>query len=227
MNRQTQVKSIRVRSRAARLEGERIQPTEWTPKKSWGRRIVQLDRLARNMAVVAGLFLLVVAVRNSTAPEAQSVFGAIQQSASMEWDESLGKLSFVGAILPESVRAVWQETPSVEVFAPVSGSVVHAWSRAEPYLMIESTLSDVRAAADGEVMSIAHGVDEERIVRIRHDDTSETLYGNLQECYVQVGDLVLSGDPIGSLISEKPLAFELRVEGRSVDPSQRLLPMPE
>lgn len=230
MNNQTQVKNMRVRSRAARLQKSvhtQSRVEELPIRSSFGERFLKLDRLVRNLVVVGCLFLVVVAVRNVGTPETQSVFSAIQASAGMQWDESVGKLSFVNAILPQSIQAVWNEEAGISVFAPSNGEVVHAWSQNEPYLMIDGSLQDVRAAADGEVMSIAHGLDEERIVRIRHDDHTETLYGNLQSCYVEVGDQVYAGDVFAEVINGLPLAFELRVEGRSVDPAGRLMPMPE
>ena len=226
---QTQVRNMKVKSRAARLEvplGESARVEE-LPRRGHdlGKKLLRLDQLARNLAVVGCLFLVVVAVRNTSAPEAQSVFGALKEGAGMEWDESVGKLSFVNSLLPQSIQAVWNERDVSEVFAPVSGDVVHAWSQAEPYLMIQSGLTDVRAAADGEAISIAHGLDEERIVRIRHDDDTETLYGNLEACYVEVGDRVQAGQIFAGLLDGQPLSFELRVDGRSVDPEGKLLPV--
>ncbi len=228
---QTQVRNMKVKSRATRLETPVSAPArveELPPRRhNLGRKLLKLDELTRNLAVVGCLFLVVVAVRNTTAPEAQSVFGALKEGAGMEWDESVGKLSFVNSLLPKSIQAVWNERENTEVFAPVNGEVVHAWSRSEPYLMIRSGVTDVRAAADGEVMSVAHGLDEERVVRIRHDDGTETLYGNLESCYVEVGDQVLAGQVFAGLLDGRPLSFELRVDGRSVDPEGKLLPMEE
>ena len=89
------------------------------------------------------------------------------------------------------------------------------------------SMDDIRAAADGEVMSIAHGPDEERIIRVRHDDGTEALYGNLQHCYVEAGQRVYAGEIIASLIGDQPLAFELRVDGRSVDPRGKMIPFDE
>lgn len=221
---------MKVKSRAARLQnavGNLARVEELPSRPTWGERLLQLDKLARNLIVVGCLFMVVVAVRNTTTSEAQSVFGAIQASAGIEWDESVGKLSFVNALLPESIQAVWNEKNDLTVFAPVGGEVVHAWSQQEPYLTIESSVADVRAAADGEVMSIAHGLDEERIIRIRHDDDSETLYGNLKTCFVEEGDRVYAGDVFAQLIEGSPLAFELRIDGRSVDPQGRLVRMAE
>lgn len=226
---QTQVRNMKVKSRAARLEAPLVETArvEELPRRGHGlgKKLLRLDQLARNVAVVGCLFLVVVAVRNTAAPEAQSVFGALKEGAGMEWDESVGKLSFVNSLLPQSIQAVWNEKDVSAVFSPISGDVVHAWSRAEPYLMIQSGLSDVRAAADGEVMSIAHGLGEERIVRIRHDDDTETIYGNLENCFVQVGDRVQAGQIFAGLLKEQPLSFELRVDGRSVNPEGKLLPV--
>jgi len=228
LNQQTQVKSVKVKSRAERLLNETAQVTELPERKnSFGTYFLQLDQLVRNLAVVGGLVLVLIAVRNSTLPEAQSVFGMIQDTAGMQWDESVGKLTFVNSILPEEIREVWNETPVTPVFAPVNGEIVHAWSQNEPYLLLEAALSDVRASADGEVMSVAHGMDEERILRLRHQDGTESIYGNLENCYVDVGASVSAGDIIGSLLNEKPLAFEVRVDGRSVDISRNLMPFAE
>ncbi len=185
-------------------------------------RFLAVDRLLRNIAVVGALLLVVVAVRNTGTTPTQSVFAALQSNVNVEWDESLGKLSFVSNLIPSSVQAVWNEQDTASVLAPSSGEVVHAWSEAEPYLELKSGVADVRAAANGEIMSIAHGLDEELIVRLRHDDNTETLYGNLAACYMDVGDYVFAGDIIATVLNGKPLAFELRKDGRSIDPKGKL-----
>jgi len=192
-----------------------------------GNYFLQFDQLVRNLAVVGGLVLVLVAVRNSGAPQAQSVFSALQSSAGMQWDESVGKLSFVNSILPEEIREVWNETAVQAVFAPVSGEIVHAWSHEEPYLLLDGETRDVRASESGEVMSIAHGMEEERIIRIRHENGMESIYGNLEQCYVEVGAMVSAGDIIGSLGKQQPLAFEIRVDGRSTDITDSLIAFDE
>ena len=225
MSNQTQVKNMRVKSRAARLMETSMEQNaveELPQRKRFGETFLKLDRFVRDLAVVGCLFLVVMAVRNVSTEESQSVFSAIQASAGMKWEESIGKLSFVDSILPDGIREVWNENKDAAVWAPVQGSVVHAWSDAEPYWMLQSSVRDVRAAADGEVMTIAHGLNEERIVRIRHDDHTETLYGNLRDCYVEQGDRVHAGDVFAALLEGEALAFELRVNGRSVNPEGRV-----
>lgn len=228
MNQQTQVKSVKVKSRAERLLFDTVQVIELPErKKGFGRWFLQFDSLVRNLAVVGGLVLVMIAIRNSSLPQAQSVFSAIQDSAGIQWDESVGKLSFVSSILPEEIREVWNETPVQSVFAPVSGNVVHAWSPEEPYLLLDGVTRDVRASESGEIMSIAHGMNEERIIRLRHTDGTESIYGNLEQCSVDAGTQVSAGDIIGRLIDQKPLAFEVRVNGRSVDITHSLKPFAE
>ena len=199
--------------------------TELPPRQGWGKRLLRADKLVRNLAVVGAMLLTVVAVKNAGSPNAQSVFGALQASTDMEWDESLGKLSFVGGILPEGIQAVWSEREAITVFEPVSGETVHAWSQSEPYMAFMSQVRDVRAVADGEVMSVAHGLEEERILRVRHDDATESIYGNLLNCYAQEGDRVYAGDVIATTIEGKPLIFELRRDGRSINPEGLLEPL--
>ncbi len=230
MNRQTQVRNIKVKSEPTLLsDREETSATliDYPKESGWGKRLLQTDKLIRNLAVVGGLLLTLVAVKNAGAPQAQSVFSALQDSANMEWDESLGKLSFVGGFLPEGIRAVWSEKESVTVLSPVVGETVHVWTEQEPYLEVMSTVSDVRAVADGEIMSIAHGVDEERILRVRHDDETESIYGNLVMCYGEEGDRVYAGDIIARVLDGKPLAFELRKDGRSINPEGLMKPQME
>lgn len=226
MNRQTTVKSMKLKTaETPKPTGSEL--TEKPARGGFGAAVLKGDRLLRNLAVAGGLALLVVAIRNADLPQAQSVFGTLRETVNMEWDESLGRLSFVSDMLPQGVREVWSERQAVQVLAPVVGETVHAWSAGEPYIELKSVVSDVRAVADGEVMSVAHGIDEERIVRIRHDDGLESVYGNLLVCYLNEGDRVYEGDIFARLPEDTPLAFELRRDGRSIDPEGALVPQTE
>ena len=182
------------------------------------RRKEFAERLTRNVAVAAALLLCAVAVRNAALPQAKDVFTAIQDSVTMDLDESLGKLTFVSSLLPESALVFWNSGEAVQVSAPVHGDIVHAYNEAEPYIGLLGVSVDVRVAADGEVMNVAHGDGEERVVRVRHEDGLETLYGNLLECFVAEGDQVYEGDIIGETAQKQPVFFEVRKNGRSVDP---------
>ncbi len=218
MNEKTTVKSMRVKKTDSAAVKQNWELTEQPKRTGFGAALLKGDKLIRDLAVVGGLMLLVVAIRNAELPQAQSVFGALKESANMEWDESLGRLSFVSDLLPQEVREVWTEREAVQVLAPIIGETVHVWSAQEPYIEVKSVVSDVRAVADGEIMSIAHGLNEERIVRIRHDNGLESVYGNLLVCYSEEGDHVHAGDIFARLSQNAPLAFELRRDGKSIDP---------
>ena len=222
MNQKTEVKTIQIKPSAARMIEPPETLTELSPKKTgFGAAFLRMDTLIRNLAVAGGLALVLIAVRNSASPQAQSVFSALQEGAGMQWDESVGKLSFVNALLPKEIQEVWSESWPIEAVTPVDGEVIQAWTQNKPYLLISSKSGAVCAAADGEVMSVAHGMDEERIVRIRHDGY-ESVYGNLQYSLVEVGDTVCAGEQIGTLLSDQPLAFEMRQSGMPVDPAPYL-----
>lgn len=236
MDEQTRVNQIQVRERRKRLQPP-VTPdmrpdtsatlTELPQRQRGIRALFQPEQLSRNLALVGCLALVILAARSLGQAENVSVFSALQSELTASWDQDVGKLSFVSDLLPPEIRAVWNQSPAITVMAPVRGQTVHAWSVQEPYLEVATTLTDVRAAADGEVMSIAHGLNEERIIRVRHQDSTETLYGNLQSCFVEIGDTVRSGDVIASLLPGKPLVFELRMDGRSVDPSSCMNEWPE
>lgn len=229
MNQQTRVKQIQVRNEAVKHIQPEKSTAEWMdlsqkPKSTF---VFQADKLIRNLAVAGGLLLVVVAVKNAGIPESQSVFSALQASVNADWDESVGKLSFVSALLPEGLQEVWNAQDNVAVYAPIAGQTVKTWTAQEPYIEVAGSVTDVRAVADGEIMSVAHGMDEERIVRIRHDDGTESVYGNLLVCYREVGDRVTTGDIFARVPENEPLAFELRKNGRSIDPEGLMLPQPD
>jgi hypothetical protein len=86
----------------------------------------------------------------------------------------------------------------------------------------------VRAAAAGTVIEAGRRDDGAVVVRIRHADGSETLYGHLEPALaVQVGDTVSAGRALGSVgmtgnTTGPHLHFEVRRGGRTVDPAPLL-----
>lgn len=229
MEQDTHVKQIEIRERRTRLQPPVLQQmapstsAQWSElpqrPKGW-KAFFAPENLTSNLALLGCLALVVLALHSTGEnQESVSVFSALKSGLTATWEEDIGKLSFVSEMLPPEIREVWNPAQTVTVAAPVRGDTVHAWSQAEPYLEIATNVTDIRAAAGGEIMSIAHGLGEERILRLRHLDGSESLYGNLAACYVEVGDTVESGQVIASLMPDAPLAFELRIDGRSVDPS--------
>lgn len=184
--------------------------------RAWRRRIP--DGLVRNVLLCAAVMMCAALTRGMGDGELVRAVGALVRE---EWDESLGRLIFVDNLSPDTLY-VFSSGVSGELRAPVSGRVTHAFSESEPYLGFEGGAQTVRAADAGEVMSVSHGEDEERIVRVRGASGMELIYGSLMTAYVREGDRVAAGDPLGAARSDMPVFFEARVQGKPVDPTDWL-----
>ena len=87
----------------------------------------------------------------------------------------------------------------------------------------------VLAARSGEVLVVGYRGGYGKTIVISHGLGYSTLYAHLNAYNVSVGDLVTSGDRIGSLGSTgwstgPHLHFEMRIDGRAVDPMPYLPP---
>lgn len=190
-------------------------------KQRWG------EKLARNVAFAGLLTLSVTAVRNAELPSGKTLLSAVQGIIDTSWDNDLGKISFVSSLLPESMVVFFETDLHADLTVPCFGSVEHAWTNEEPFLGYSTNGGNVYAIASGQVMSIAHGLDEERIVRMRHKDGLESLYYNLSAVNVQEGDEVTVSTCLGSVLPGKLVLLEVRRAGRAIDPESLLSPRKE
>ena len=182
------------------------------------------ESLLKNFGVTAALVLCAVTLRTGAIPPLTDATDAILTAATDHslLDEPLGKLSFVSALFPETVL-VFGEQDEPELCLPVSsGTIVHAWSEGEPYIMMRSAAQDVVSASAGEVIGIYHGNGDEKIVQVAYDDGFTCMYGNLEDVSVLTGDHIQAGAVLGSLLPDEDLVFEVRKNGFSVDPTRYL-----
>ena len=189
-------------------------------KKNWG------EKLARNMALSGMLVLTLTAVRNAKLPSGETVLTAVKQLVDAGWDEQVGKISFVSTLLPESVAVFFQTEPQGDYLAPCFGALQHAWTEQEPYLGYLAPDDRVYAIAPGQVMSLSHGEDEKKVLRIRQEDGLETLYYNLAASAVQEGDRVTASTCLGTALPQGVM-IEVRQAGRAIDPTSSLSPRGE
>lgn len=190
---------------------------EWreAPKKH------RAENFVKNLSVSAALVLCAVALRTGAVPALDKTTDAVMTAATDQslLDEQLGKLSFVSALFPEAVL-VFGESSAKQLNLPVSaGTVIHAWSEAEPYMSWRTNEMSVTASSDGEVIGVYHGNGDERLVQVAGYDGLSCLYGNLADVAVQTGDAVSAGEVIGTLLPGEDFVFEVRREGRSIDPA--------
>ena len=176
------------------------------------------ERLARNLALAGLLMVTVAAMRNAELPSGGTVLTAVRQMIDGEWDDHLGKISFVGRFLPETVAVFFESAPDAELTAPCFGSLSHTWTEQEPYLAYDGQDKRVFAVAAGQVMSVYHGSEEEYILRVRHDDGLETMYYALASIAVSEGDVVSASTCLGQALPDGVIV-EVRRAGRAIDPT--------
>ena len=177
------------------------------------------NRLSRNLALATLLLIGIVSVRNEQLPTGAAVMTAVQETVGANWNENLGKISFVSTLFPDSVSVFFDTSTLSSLTAPCFGTLVHPWNEDEPYLGYQTENGRVYSAAAGQVMSLAHGINEERILRIRHEDGLETLYYHLEEAYVKEGDTVTENTCIGRGIANADVILEVRKNGISTNPA--------
>ncbi len=114
---------------------------------------------------------------------------------------------------------------------PVRGRLLEAFSDSQnPALYLDGSPGDpVAAAADGRVIFSGQGPKGYgNLIIIRHDDQFLSVYGHNRALLAKEGDQVKQGQTIaelGSSDSDKPrLRFEIRRDGRPVDPAKLLPP---
>lgn len=185
-------------------------------KKHWG------EKLARNLAVAGMLALVLTALRSKNLPSGETVLTAVQEMVHTKWDNQLGKISFVSNLFPETVSVFFESPLQTELTAPCFGNVVHGWTEAEPYLGYASADNRAYAVGAGQVMSVSHGLEEERIIRVRQEDGLETMYYNLASTDLKEGDQVTVQTCMGTVLDGKNLMIEVRRAGRAIDPTGML-----
>jgi len=179
------------------------------------------EKLARNLALAGMMLLTLVSVRSEKLPSGQTVSAAVHQLIDPDWEERLGKISFVGSFLPESVAVFFETGEDAAMLSPCFGEITHRWTRDEPYLVFSSADPRVFSPSKGEVMSVSHDVDDHTILRVRHDNGYETLYYGLSDVRVREGDPVTAQTCLGAF-DPAHAAFETRRYGLPIDPSGML-----
>ena len=134
---------------------------------------------------------------------------------------------------PKTLRAF--DAPRAMMELPVEGEIVHRFGEADQYGRPSQGLAIsalpgavVTAPFDGRIDYAAHFRDGGLILIIRHGAGYHSLMAGLGRADVRPGQWVLAGEPVGILPeaddrgSHTTLQFELRREGRPVDPQSRL-----
>lgn len=183
------------------------------------------EKLIRNTAVACALLLSVMALKNVDTPWSRQAAEGIRQVVTMrvDWDDTLGKLSFVRALVPDTALVFLNLGQGIDLRRPVQGEIVHEYTEQQPWIEFECEgVQSVCAASGGRVTASGQGAGEEWIVLIEGDDGDESVYGYLSESKVQVGQTIAAGDVIG--YANDRVYFEIREDGAPVNPTGRMKP---
>lgn len=175
------------------------------------------ERLLRDCALCTAMMLCILGLGNSDQPVAAMTAQRLSQVATtdLETDEILGQLKFVYNLFPESVQVFWNTSDTTQrIGAPSQAKIIHAWAVAEPWVAYAES-EEIFACDAGEVMSITPMDDGTYSMRIRHEGELESLYSQLSACMVREGETVAQGQVLGKA---EQLLFEVRKEGRAIDP---------
>lgn len=175
-------------------------------------------KLTRNTAFLMLLLVCLASIHNQQLPDGRTVLTAVQSTVDQEWDDSLGKITFVDNMMPESLAVFFQAEEEYTLFLPCSGPIVHSWETHAPYVSFNAT-GAVCTIADGEVMSLSHDSADQLSLRIRHENGLESIYYHLASTPFREGDFVNAGETIGVLQDGHHLVLDVRRDGLSIDPS--------
>lgn len=192
-------------------------------RKRGGQNLTYSDRLLRNSALACALLLAILAMGNINQPWARRTSETIERALTMhiDLDESIGRLSFVRNLMPESALVFLNVSSDAAFLPPASGEVSHEYTEAQPWLIFSCPAqSEVFAVADGTVTAVSALPDDAVGILIDHGNGIESVYACLTEASVASGDAVSRGQQIG--LADDMLYFELRENELSVNPAERM-----
>lgn len=203
-------------------------PSEPTGKTAPRRRRVRLrlsfqERLLRNSCLACAVLLGVLALGNVNQPWAKKAAAGVEKALTMkvDLDRTLGQLSFVKKLMPESALVFFDLAAEGELLRPVQGTLSHAFSADQPWLMFSCAENEpVCLPADGVISAVSPLSDGGYGVLIDHGEALESVLAGLDEINVQVGDELIRSSQLGLCSGE--LYYEMRVGGEVCDPTEKM-----
>ena len=173
--------------------------------------------------LACAILLGILALGNINQPWARGASESIERALSMkiDLDESIGSLSFVRKLMPESALVFLNLSGETELAMPVDGEISHSYSESQPWLMFDCAAgSEVFAIRNGTVTAVSELSGGTVGILIDHGSGTESVCAYLAEALVRPGDSVERGQVIGT--SETNVYFELREGDSAVDPTARM-----
>ena len=186
-------------------------------------RLSRTDRLLRSSTAACALLLGILALGNIKQPWAEKASESIERALTMriDLDESIGGLTFVREIMPESALVFLNLSGGAELTRPLNAALLHPWSAVQPWLMCDSSEGAEVCAADAGTVTAVSPMSDGRVgVLLDHGGGLESIYSGLARADIAAGARVERGQALG--VSGGALYYELREGGVPVDPTARL-----
>ncbi len=221
---------IRMRSSSystGRTSSSYVTPTGPRPRRRMmEEETSQHNSLMIKIGVSVVLALIIFLLNSIPLPFTQGVINQVKTALTEDFDvdEALGKLKFVGDIIPEQIKSVFQQniqdsdgsdkqqnlgTDSNDFASPVRGEVVRSFGE---QIVIQDTgkvyasqgidiktveKADVYASADGFVAAIEENESYGPSIWLEHGNKVFSFYGRCSDVDVKVGQKVNKGQKLG------------------------------
>ena len=131
----------------------------WSRPHRPKERLTRGERLLRNSAIACAALLGVLALGNLDEPWAVKAREGVRQALTMriDLDDSLGELTFVRDLMPDSALVFLNVSGGGAMLAPVDGEITHAWTALQPWTLFTGE-GDVRATGAGAHAQRAIGI---------------------------------------------------------------------
>ena len=206
----------RVSQRAKRSRGRfKSRRRSAKPRLTFG------ERLLRNSAIACALLLALLAARNIDTPWTRAAVEGVERALTMKinLDESLGSLSFVRDLMPESMLVFFDLSGKSELAQPVEGTLEKRFDEQQPWVEFACEPdAEVMAAEAGTVVATTQLSGGGWGVMIEHDNGLESVCAYLLEPSVHAGERVERGQSIARSEAGR-VYFEVRREGEIIDPA--------
>ena len=116
------------------------------------------DRLLRNSFLACAVLLGILTLGNVEQPWARKAASGIEKALTMrvDLDESLGQLSFVQKLMPETAQVFFNLNAESEYVLPTQGELTHSFEESQPWLMFSCAPgTSVHAIADGTISAVS------------------------------------------------------------------------
>ena len=228
--------------RAATSRGE-FRPRQ---RRSNDDTLPQNNPLLIKIAISALIALVMLLLNYIQLPFTQTVVGHVRTALTQEFDldETLGKLKFVGDILPDEIKSVFGHNPGstqpdIPTFAsPVRGEVVRSFG--EQVILPDTgaayanqgidILTQENAPFFASTEGVVAAVEEHEVygssVWLDHGNQIFTFYGNCGSLDVKQGDKVQRGQKLGivntSSDSQPILHFQIWMDNKPENPLEKI-----